>query len=54
MRSQTKEHAEISAADGLSGGAVQLATGIFRSDALPNDRILSVEAGPFCKASESQ
>ena len=27
MRSQTKEHTETSAADGLNGGEVQLATG---------------------------
>jgi hypothetical protein len=27
MRSQTKEHTETSAADGLNGGEVQLVTG---------------------------
>jgi hypothetical protein len=34
MRSQTKEHTEISAADVLNGGEVQLATADLRNEVL--------------------
>ena len=50
MRSQTKEHNETSAADGLNGGEVQLVTGRPSNEVLPNDRMLGAEAGPFYKA----
>ena len=53
MRSQTKEHTETSAADGLNGGEVQLATADLLNEVLTNDRRLDAEAGPFCKAGES-
>jgi hypothetical protein len=53
MRSQTKEHTEISAVDGLDLGEVQLATGRPRNEVLTDDRMLGAEVGPFCQVNES-